>query len=151
MLRPQDQFHVGIVAENLAATTARLSQLFGLQWHDEMGAPVEVELPGGTAVLDFVCVYSKSTPRIEIVRPVPGTLWEPTPGSGIHHLGYWSDDVAADTAELERHGYEVEATHRGPDGAPFFAFLRGGEVTGFRVELVSSAARPALERLWAAE
>lgn len=85
-------------------------------------------------------------------RPArPGTLWEPTPGSGIHHLGYWSDDVAADTAELERHGYEVEATRRGLDGAPFFAFLRGGEVTGFRVELVSSAARPALERLWAAE
>ncbi|MER6953703.1 VOC family protein [Streptomyces sp. NPDC000618] len=150
MLKPEDQFHVGIVAEDLRATTDRLSQSFGLEWHDEMGGPVEVELPTGTAVLDFRCAYSKSTPRIEVVRPLPGTLWEPTPGSGIHHIGYWSDDVAADTADLECNGYVVEATRRGPDGTPFFAFLRAGEVTGFRVELVSSTVRPTLERLWSA-
>ncbi|MGA2830837.1 MAG: hypothetical protein ABSF03_32530 [Streptosporangiaceae bacterium] len=78
---------------------------------------------------------------------IPGTLWEPAAGSAIHHTGYWSDDVAADSAELERHGYVPEATRAGPDGVPFFAFYRSA--TGFRVELVSRKAQPGLEGIWA--
>ncbi|MDF3142823.1 MULTISPECIES: VOC family protein [unclassified Streptomyces] len=147
MLRPEDQFHVGIVAEDFEATQAQLSSLFGFEWTQAMGAATEVELPTGAAVIDFACVYSRTSPRVEIVRKVPGTLWEPTPGSGIHHFGYWSDDVSADTAELERHGWVIEATRKGPDGALFFAFLRSAR--GFRVELVDRKARPSLERIWA--
>jgi hypothetical protein len=148
MLKTEDQFHVGIVAEDFEATRDQLSSLFGYQWCDEMGGAADVRLPGGDAVIDFGCVYSTTSPRLELVRPVPGTLWEPTPGSGIHHIGYWSDDVAADTAELERHGYVTEATRIGPDGAPFFAFLRSTTVTGFRVELVTRKVQPSLEQAW---
>ena len=56
--------------------------------------------------------------------------------------------MAADSAELERHGYLAEATREGPDGVLFFAFYRGP--AGFRVELLSRAAQPALEQYWAA-
>ncbi|MFD8001899.1 VOC family protein [Streptomyces mirabilis] len=147
MLRPEDQFHVGIVAEDFEATLRQVSSLFGFEWSEAMGGSVEVELPTGATVIDFSCVYSQSSPRLEIVRRVPGTFWEPTPGSGIHHFGYWSDDVAADTAELESHGYVIEAIRKGPDGTPFFAFLRS--TTGFRVELVTRSAQPSLERSWA--
>jgi hypothetical protein len=152
-LRPSDQFHVGIVAEDFEATKNQLSTLFGFEWSDDMGGPIEVALPDGDTSLDFRCAYSRSSgtaaaPLLEIVRRIPGTLWEPTPGSGIHHFGYWSDDVAADVAELERHGYVTEATRKGPDGGLFFAFLRSGGETGFRVELVSRAAQPSLERAW---
>ncbi|MEU6140671.1 VOC family protein [Streptomyces sp. NPDC047081] len=153
-LRPADQFHVGIVAEDFEATKEQLSKLFGFEWCADMGGPTEVALPTGDAVIDFRCAYARSSstaPRLEIVRKTPGTLWEPTPGSGIHHFGYWSDDVAADVAELERHGYVTEATREGPDGGLFFAFLRSGDTTGFRVELVSRAAQPSLERVWATD
>ncbi|MFJ5305413.1 VOC family protein [Streptomyces sp. NPDC088350] len=151
ILRPEDQFHVGIVAEDFDATKDQLSRLFGFEWSAEMGGPTEVSLPDGDAVIDFRCAYACSegpAPRLEIVRRVPGTFWEPTPGSGIHHFGYWSDDVGADTAELQRHGYVTEATRKGPDGTLFFAFLRSREQTGFRVELVSRAAKSALEHAW---
>ncbi|MET8981811.1 VOC family protein [Streptomyces sp. NPDC004539] len=151
ILRPTDQFHVGIVAEDFEATKHQLTEVLGIDWCDDMGGPTEVRLPTGDTSIDFRCAYSRasaSAPRLEIVRRVPGTLWEPTAGSGIHHFGYWSDDVAADTAALERHGYETEATRVGPDGRPFFAFLRSTRQTGFRVELVSRAARPSLERAW---
>ncbi|MEW1718191.1 VOC family protein [Streptomyces sp. NPDC093109] len=156
ILRPEDQFHVGIVAEDFHATKDQLSRLFGFEWCAEMGGATEVNLPaGGDTVLDFRCTYSRSSagpedtaPRLEIIRRIPGTLWEPTAGSGIHHFGYWSDDVAGDAAELVRHGYVTEATRRGADGAPFFVFLRSAEQTGFRVELVSRAARPSLEHGW---
>lgn len=68
-------------------------------------------------------------------------------GSRVHHIGYWSDDVAADSAELERHGYMAEAARIGPDGSPFFAFYRG--TRGFRVELLTRMAQPSLEQYWA--
>lgn len=145
-MRPEDQFHVGIVAGDFEATLARLSSLSGYQWCAEIGGPTLVRLPDRDALLDLRCVYSMTSPRLEIVRPIPGTLWEPAAGSGIHHLGYWSDDVAADSAELERHGYVAEATRDGGDGVPFFAFYRSA--AGFRVELVSRIAQPGLERCW---
>ncbi|MFG2959042.1 VOC family protein [Streptomyces sp. NPDC048291] len=151
-LRPADQFHIGIVAEDFDATKKQLSEHFGFDWSEDMGGPVDVRLADGESAVDFRCAYARSSgagTRLEIVRKVPGTFWEPTDGSGIHHLGYWSDDVAADVAALERHGYVTEATRKGPDGALFFAFLRSAGETGFRVELVSRAAQPAMERAWA--
>jgi hypothetical protein len=146
MLRAEDQFHVGIVAADFEATLAELSSAFGYRWCGEIGGPTTVRLPAGEAVLDLRCTYSATSPRLEIVRCIPGTLWEPAAGSGIHHTGYWSDDVAGDSAELERHGYVAEATRAGPDGVPFFAFYRSP--AGFRVELVSRKAQPGLEGIW---
>jgi hypothetical protein len=143
-VKPEDQFHVGIVAEDFEATLAALSAAFGYQWCAEMGGSSAVRLADGEAVLNFGCVYSLTSPRVEIVRRIPGTFWEPTAGSGIHHVGYWSDDVAADSEELERHGYVREAVRPGPGG---FAFYRSA--SGFRVELVSRVAQPSMERLWA--
>jgi hypothetical protein len=147
-LRALDQFHVGIVAEDFEATLAELSSSFGYQWLGEIGGPTPVRLSAGDAVLSLRCVYSRTSPRVEIVRRIPGTLWEPAVGSGIHHIGYWSDDVAADSAELERHGYVAEAVRNGPDDGAPFAFYRSAR--GFRVELVSRNAQPGLDRYWAA-
>lgn len=146
-MKAQDQFHIGFVVEDFEATLEEFSSLFGYEWGPEIGGECQVALPTGDAVLDLRCAYSLTSPRVEIVRPVPGTLWEPAAG-GIHHVGFWSDDVAADSAELTRSGFVTEATREGPDGTPFFAFLRA--TTGFRIELVTRLAQPSLERVWGA-
>lgn len=146
-MKAEDQFHIAFVADDFEGTQEEFSALFGYTWGPEIGGSVEVVLPTGTAVLDLRCAYSLTTPRIEIVRPIPGTLWEPS-AAGIHHVGYWSDDVAADSAALTARGFVTEATRSGPDGSPFFAFLRG--TTGLRIELVTRLARPSLERVWGA-
>ncbi|GAA3219638.1 hypothetical protein GCM10010468_43810 [Actinocorallia longicatena] len=104
-----------------------------------------MRLPGGDVDLELRCSYSLSVPRLEVVRSVPGTLWEAA--YGIHHVGYWSDDVAADVAELTGHGFVTEATRPAPGGGLHFAFLRSA-ATGFRVELVTRLAQPGLERVW---
>lgn len=145
-MRAADQFHIGIVAEDPAATRAALSSVFGYEWGDEVGGPGPVTLPDGDTVLDLRCAYTLTEPRVEVVGRVPGTMWEPVPGAGIHHVGYWSADVAADAAELAANGYLTEASRTGQDGRLYFAFLRGPG--GFRVELVSTAARPGLELYW---
>ncbi|MER5531625.1 VOC family protein [Streptomyces sp. NPDC002677] len=145
-MKATDQFHVGLVVDDIAAAAAELSALFGHQWCDELGAPVRVSLPGGDTVLELRSTYSMSLPRLELVRSIPGSLWQPAAGSGVHHLGYWSDDVTADSAELARHGYAPEAVGRRPDGTPYWAFHRG--TTGPRIELVTRALQPVLERYW---
>lgn len=146
VLKAQDQFHLGIVVEDFETTLAEFSSLFGYKWCGEISGPVPVTLPDADAVVELGCVFSTTTPRLEIVRRVPGTLWEPAAGGAVHHVGYWSDDVAADAAELERHGFVREATRKGADGAPF-AFLRS-PASGYRVELVSRVAQQSLERFW---
>jgi len=129
------------------AARAELSELFGYEWSPEGGAPLRLRLPSGETVLDIRCSYSKAAPRLEVIRSIPGTLWSPVPGSRIHHLGYWSDDVAADTAALEAKGYTCEAAGLREDGPPFFTFLASPK--GPRVELLNRAMRPSMERLWA--
>jgi hypothetical protein len=146
MLRPEDQFHAAIVVDDPETVKAELSDLYGYEWSRESGAPLRLRLPSGETVLDIQCTYSRSAPRLEIVRAVPGTLWSPVPGSRLHHLGYWSDDVTADTARLEDRGYTCEAAGLRPDGATFFTFCASPQ--GFRVELLTRGMQAALERAW---
>lgn len=145
-MKASDQFHVGIVVDDIEAAAAELSAVFGYDWCDELGGPTPVRLPDGERVLKLRARYSMSVPRIEIVQSIPGTLWEPA-GSGIHHLGFWSDDVAADSSDLVRQGYEVEAVGARPDGTPYWAFHHSP--TGPRVELVTRMLQPVMEQYWA--
>ncbi|MEV5529976.1 VOC family protein [Streptomyces prunicolor] len=144
-MKAEDQFHLGLVVEDFEGTLAEYSAAFGYEWCAEIGGSVPLTLPTGNAVLDISCAYSRTLPRLEIVRRVPGTLWEPVAGGGVHHVGYWSVDVAADAAELTRQGFTTEATRAGSGGAPF-AFLRAP--SGLLVELVDRVAQPGLEKLW---
>lgn len=144
-MRAEDQFHLGLVVEDFEATLAELTGAFGYEWCGEIGVTVPVTLPTGDAVLDLNCAYSRTLPRLEIVRRIPGTLWEPVAGGGVHHVGFWSDDVAADAAELTGQGFVTEAARTGSGGAPF-AFLRGP--SGLLVELVDRVAQPGLETYW---
>ena len=94
-MRPADQFHVGIVVDDLDRALGDLSARFGYRWADEIHVDQPVQLPHGTATVEFRFRYSRDAPRLEIIEARPGTLWVPARDSGIHHLGYWSDDIAA--------------------------------------------------------
>lgn len=146
-MKAPDQFHVGIVTDEFEATKDELAGLFGYEWCADLANTMSVTLPEGARVVDNLCVYSRTAPRIELVRSVPGTAWE-ADTSGIHHLGYWSDDVAADCALLEARGYRREIAGTGEDGAPYWAYLRPER--GPRIELVSRALQPGMEQYWAA-
>jgi len=147
VLRPDDQFHIGIVVDDLDATLAQLTELFGYRWCDVVEAPSPVALATGETVVDFRFAYSMDVPRLEIIQAIPGTLWTPVAASGIHHLGYWCDDVDAASAGLERSGLAREAAGVQPDGSATWAYHRGA--SGPRIELVSARLRPLMERWWA--
>ena len=146
-MKAADLFHNGIVVSDFEASLDRLTELFGYEWCDELRAEQPVTLANGdTVTLELCFRYSMTEPRLEIIRPIPGTLWMPAEGSGIHHLGYWSDDVPADGAALEAQGFAREAAGMGPDGNPFWTYHRAAD--GPRIELVSSMAKAAMEQYW---
>jgi hypothetical protein len=145
-MKPADQFHVGIVVDDLDAALADLSALLGHEWCPKLSVSTPVVLPDGEATLDLVFAYSKTEPRVEVIQGLPGTLWVPSAGSGIHHLGFWSDNVAADAAALTARGYVAEATGVRPDGKAVWAYHRSG--SGPRIELVSREIAPGLEQYW---
>jgi hypothetical protein len=145
-VKAADQFHVGIVVEDFESTLTELSELFGYEWCQDIATPTPVDLPTGKTIIDLRFVYSRTSPRLEIIRSIPGTVWVPAGSSGLHHIGYWSDDVAADSAKLVQRGYMAEAVGTRSDGTPSWAYHRGA--TGPRIELVTRMVQPALEQYW---
>jgi hypothetical protein len=148
-VKAEDQFHTGVVVDDLGAALAEYSELFGYRWSDAFEGRIRVWLPGGEREVQLHFVYSRTVPRIEVIQSIEGTVWVPSAGSGIHHLGYWSDDVTADAARLERSGYIVEAVGRLPSGAAQWSYHWAP--VGFRVELVDRALQPMLEGFWSDE
>src|SRR5262245_31384301 len=142
MVKAADQFHVGIVVDDLDAALAQLGASFGYEWGIEVRAPAPVVTAAGESTVDFRFRYSRSTPSLEVIESRPGTLWVPAEGSGIHHLGYWSDDVARDAAELERAGFAREAAGALVNGTPIWTYHRAAR--GPRIELISRSLEAAL-------
>ena len=146
-MKGADQFHVGIVVDDLDAALAELSELFGYRWCPQIAVETPVRLPAGDIVLDLRFAYSATTPRVEVIHSVPGTPWVEAAGSGIHHVGYWSDDLERDASLLVARGYAEEAAGVRPDGAPIWSSHRSAH--GPRIELVSRELEPGLSQYWA--
>src|SRR5829696_2488683 len=147
-MQATEQFHVGVVVPDLDAELDRLTALFGYAWSDEVALTTPVRFPSGEEEVEIRFRYSRNAPRLELIQQRPGTLWMPVEGSGLHHLGYWSDDVAADGAGLRDAGYVVEAEGVDDAGTPTWAYF--GARSGPRIELVSTTVRPFLEQLYGA-
>jgi catechol 2,3-dioxygenase-like lactoylglutathione lyase family enzyme len=146
-VKAADLFHTGVVVHDLDRALAELSALFGYDWCEEIHVDQPVQTPDGDTSVEFRFRYSRSTPRLEVIEQRPGTLWVPVAGSGIHHLGYWSDDVAADSAAMTAAGYTFEAAGTGPDGGPSWSYYRSPD--GPRIELVSRSLEPFMAMMWA--
>ena len=71
------------------------------------------------------------------------------PRPGVHHRGFWSDDVAADRERLMAAGYPVAADLLvfGADQPPPVVYHHDGE--GGFIEIVASSLRDAISTLWA--
>lgn len=144
LLKADDQYHVGLVSDDPAATMSELTGLLGYVWAEAIGGPVTVSLPGGDMTVEIRAWYSVTTPRLEVVQSIPGTVWSRA-DSGLHHFGYWVDDVAAAIGALEARGYAREAVGTMPNGQPYWAYL-SSSAGGPRLEVVSRQLQPMMER-----
>lgn len=143
-------FHSGIVVGNLESAMRALSLERNLHWTPvaEVSRPVRLE-SGAVEELSFRLVYSIEGPHhLELVEEMPGTLWTTSGGPAVvHHFGYWSNDLEADGAELERQGAVAVAVDVPESGEPVFRYHRSA--LGFYIELVAARMQPRMEAMWA--
>jgi hypothetical protein len=97
------------------------------------------DCPQGECTLELTCVYSKTEPPLEIIESVPGTHWLPGDVS-VHHIGYWSDGVAGDSARLADLSYVEEAN------AGRWSYYR--HPSGLRLELIDRTLAGPMAALW---
>lgn len=110
-----DFYHTGLVVDDLEAVAAEMSRTFGYVWTKPGVGDVPIITPDGPAVIPMKFTYSVQQPIIELLETVPGTII--TPGDrGTHHLGYWTDDVAAASQALADVGYPIAAAGTDADG-----------------------------------
>ncbi len=140
-LRPEDFYHTGIIVPDLDVAMARLRALAGYRWIKPLTYTLPFRTTTGTRELTSTFVYSKQSPHVELIQEVPGSPWTAAPGNSIHHLGYFTDNLADTAKMLEDNGFTFEATADvSPPNLALFAYYV--DAFGTRIEIVDRALFP---------
>jgi hypothetical protein len=131
----QPYFQVGFVVPDLEAAMAELGAGLGV----EMLGPLERDVGDGVLRIAFAMT---APPYLELIQGPPGSLWDATAGPRMHHLGYWSDDLDADSARLEAAGMALELD------LGFARYHRPASAAGARIELIDAGFRPEFLARW---
>ncbi|UXA06998.1 VOC family protein [Mycobacterium sp. SMC-2] len=140
-LRPEDFYHTGVIVPDLGAAMARLSALAGYRWINPMSYTLPFRTASGVRELTSTIVYSLQSPHLELVQEVPGSPWTAAPGNAVHHLGYFSDNLAESARALEANGFTLEMTADVP-GSELGLFAYYTDASGARIEIVDRALFP---------
>ena len=146
----QRLFHTGVRVPELDAAMASIGGAAGVEWAE----PVKREQPlwtpeGGSQLAHLRFTYSAQGPQhIELLEGEPGSVWDGREQPGVHHVGVWVDDVAAETDAMIAAGWRLIVAHRSP-GEGYGGFTYIAPPSGMIVELVSAAALPRFEAWWA--
>jgi hypothetical protein len=137
-LFPGRLFHLGVVVADLERGMEEWTGALGVSWRTLFSGEADIDRGGTVTTMAVPAVYSADGPvHLELITVVPGTVWDVP---GLHHAGFWSDDIPADRDRLVARGASVEAQIR-RDGHLLAVYLM---LSGSRVELIASASRERL-------
>jgi hypothetical protein len=133
-------FHIGIATHDLRSSMRELADALGVTWTAPTTGPEVLHtIDGRPQPRPTSCLSRQGPVHIDLVQGEPGTIWEAA-SPRLHHLAYWTDDLAGDVARLTERGWRLEMTTRDTDGRPTqFAYLIRDD--GFRLELIDEAGR----------
>jgi len=146
----QQVFHTGIRVPDLDAAMLELGATLGVTWATVVDNPGQgVWTPtGGAQTVPLRFTYSCEGPQhIELLEAPAGSVWSGHEQPGVHHLGVWVDDVAANVARAEASGWTCVAASTSPDDG-FGAFAYVQPPSGTIVEFVWSALQPRFDQWW---
>ena len=126
-------WQVGLVVEDIGECMAELSRALGLTWGEV--------LRNNNFGEDMDVVFSREgPPYFELIQGAPGTEWDSTQGSRLHHLGYWVPDLTQTRQELEDRGAPVvvDGQARG-----FPLNYHALPAAGFRIEMFDASFKDA--------
>jgi catechol 2,3-dioxygenase-like lactoylglutathione lyase family enzyme len=141
--------HVGIVVRDIAAARRELSEQLDVAWGPVLHLDT-VEYRDGAGhdrVLPTTMCYSVDAPHLELILEVPGSIWQCNETSNLHHIGFWSGDLAAHGDDLVGSGCPLQFCGRSGDDAPV-SFAYHGSDLGVRIEIVDAAMREAMAFLF---
>jgi catechol 2,3-dioxygenase-like lactoylglutathione lyase family enzyme len=142
-----EMFHVGIVVPDLDATRARFTELLETQWGPIIEGDIDIRDGAGNdlVVPNRIC-YSTQPPYLELITEVPGTPWVCNEHSNLHHIGFFSHALVADSGHLSAVGCPLELLDGHGNALPS-TFTYHRDPVGVRVELVNVELRTAMEQL----
>lgn len=105
-------WHIGVAVDDLEQGRKEFTDVFGLAWRptrvrtltltDARGAEHEVECH---------VTFSEGGPfAVELWEAIPGTPLAAPQNGGVHHIGYWVEDMAQEHARLSALGFGPHAT-----------------------------------------
>lgn len=151
MIDYQQLFHTGIRVADIDAAMDEMGDTLGVTWASVQHNPAQqVWTPdAGLQLVELTFVYSNEGPQhIELLMSPAGSIWHSGDAPGVHHLGVWVDDVAAETQKCLDAGWSVAAAGAAP-ADNWGAFTYVVPPSGPIVELVWSAIKPAFDQWWA--
>ena len=145
-----DLVHIGMVVRDVVGVEKRLASL-GIgpfePYHKRLGivSPVERKLRGKPTDCKLMVMVAQAAPLLlEITQPegkcIQSEFLE-TRGEGLHHLGFYVDDLEADIARLAKQGLTPVMQGNTSNGT-LFVFYEPEKAGGIVFELVK---RPAQE------
>jgi hypothetical protein len=133
-------YHTGIIVNNLDKAMPQMGNALGLRWAPPKASTAPLLCPDGVVEREVRFTYSLQGPHfVELLEQInPAPYLNLTGGRYVHHLGYFTDDLPAAAAELERQGYRRELSGVPENGAITRAsFHYNPEAPGMWIELVS--------------
>jgi catechol 2,3-dioxygenase-like lactoylglutathione lyase family enzyme len=118
-------WHIGIAVPDLDKGKKELGEVFRLRWRPARVRKLALADAAGRAYeVECHVVFSRGGPfAVEVWQAIPGTPLDIPESGGVHHIGYWVDDLAAEAKRLDALGYPSYATaattplrDRGPSG-----------------------------------
>ena len=147
----QRLYHTGIRVPNLEQAMEEMGPALGITWADARDNPrQDIWTPErGSFTLPLKFVYSCEGPQhVELLEGPAGSIWDGREDPGVHHIGVWVADVAAETEAVLAKGWTCAAAHKSPElGYGTFTYVV--PPNGTIVELVNEAVLPHFEKWWA--
>ena len=150
MIDYQRTYHLGVRVPDIDAAMREMGESLNLTWCSLQEREQQVwTAEGGLETIPLRFTYSAEGPQhVELLDGAPGTIWDGRQQPGVHHVGVWVDDVAAETKALVAKGWTVVAAQNTPDSG-FGVFTYVAPPSGLIVELVWSAIEPMFQRWFA--
>ena len=132
-------FHIGFIVPDLEAGMDEFQTALGIEWRAPIDATVPLRGPDGVIESNVYSVYSAGgPPALELIQSVPGTPLAGNGGVSFHHLGFWTDQLASSSRDLDAQGWPCAATVASFDEDPS-RFTLHRSPHGFYVELFDTA------------
>jgi catechol 2,3-dioxygenase-like lactoylglutathione lyase family enzyme len=140
--------HVAIAVDDLDRAMAHYASTVGVSFTEVLSfADMPLTRPdGGPLHTDIRVAWTVGNePPLELMQGPAGSIWEVASGEHrIHHVAFWVDDLERESRLLEEGGMRLQLTlepGRPPKGMAYHV-----APSGFRIELMRTEDRPAVDR-----